>query len=170
MQQLDPKRKNGLRRIAGAIRASASTLRDLLLLLAFANLAQSTLFSATPVSTLEGEETFLESHIQLPTTLVFTVTNEEELPEAQRLLTQAYASEQHALILIKLPTQTFRAAALRKAASKFFVSDFSKARIFYLAPQSTSATPHKTQLLAPNNPSPLFASPELVYPEISGND
>ncbi|EDY81473.1 hypothetical protein VDG1235_1091 [Verrucomicrobiia bacterium DG1235] len=135
-----------------------------LLLLSSLILHPSSLHSATPLLNLDNQATTLAQHLQSPTTLILIVTEQVDLPEAQRLLTLAVSQDQPALILIQLPDSRLKAAALRRAARPYFKSHYSQTHVYYL---NASDHPHptaKTLLLDPNHPTPIYQS--TTYPPV----
>jgi len=135
-------------------RAKARGPRFLLLLLVIATHALG-----APLAHLDGLESELGQHIQAPATLVLLVSRETDLRDAQRLLTLAYSQEQPALILVVLPDKPIKAAAIRRAAKRFFDSGFSRDRVYLLQQANHPHPGAKTLLLAPDSKVPLYQSP-----------
>lgn len=113
---------------------------------------------ATPITSLDQEESQLAAHLQTPETLVLTVRSPSDLPEAQRLLTLAASRELPSLVLVVLPDSLPEAIAIRRAARRFFTSDFSRPRTHFIKAGDHPYPEFKTLLLSPIEPAPLFAS------------
>lgn len=119
--------------------------------------------TATPITSLDAEPSELAAQLQSPTTLVLTVHSQSDLPHAQRLLTLAASRDLPALVLIALPENALQAMAVRRAANRYFKSDFSRPRTYFIATADHPYPEFKTLLLSPVEPDPLFAS--TTYPE-----
>lgn len=125
-------------------------------------LSLSRLGTSTPIHTLDDRSTTLLDHIQNPDTLVLIVNSQEDIPLAQRILTEAFGQDQPAFILLEIPDSYQKEILIRRAAKRFFTSDFSRARVFFLNAADNPYRNAKTLLLSPDNPTPLFHSTELV--------
>lgn len=139
-----------------SLHPSLFTLPTLLLLSLFA--LHTSLFSSTPISTLDNEPTTLAEHIQSPNTLVLVATQQADLPEIQRLLTLAYSESQAALVLVALPENRFEAATIKNSAKRFFRSAFSKAHVYFIQATDLPYPNDKALLLAPETSKPLYHS------------
>lgn len=118
--------------------------------------------AATPIADLAGRTSELSAHIQFPTTLVLVVDSEADLREAQRLLTLAQSQNQRCLILVSLPTgNLIQSSAIRRAAKRFFDSDFSRSRVFLVESDQLPHPPARAFLFAPDSPDPLWLSDSL---------
>ncbi|MBK1876929.1 hypothetical protein [Pelagicoccus mobilis] len=132
-----------------------------LLALSYLTLFSSSL-SATPLTSLDDTPTRLADQLQSPATLVLIVHEKEELPDAQRLLTLAFAQKHPAVILINLPQGRLHSTAIRRAANSFFQSEFSRSRTYFIEQSDNPYPKSKTLILSPDKPSPHYTSP--TYP------
>ncbi|MBD5778760.1 hypothetical protein IEN85_04605 [Pelagicoccus sp. NFK12] len=119
--------------------------------------------SATPITSIDGQEQELTELLLPPATLLLTVRDHDDLPDAQRLLTLAAANDQTTIILIELPGRTLDAIAIRRAAKRYFQSDLTRPHTYFIEADNHPYPEFKTLLLSPVEPSPLFASKS--YPE-----
>lgn len=111
------------------------------------------------IQTIDGDSSTLAAQIRPPATLVLVASDETELREAQRLLTLAESEDRFCLILLAAPeANPLRSAALRRAARRFFASDFSRARVFIAHPSALPNPAAKALLLSPDSPDPLWTS------------
>ncbi|MDQ8203422.1 hypothetical protein [Pelagicoccus sp. SDUM812003] len=126
--------------------------------------------TATPLLSLAGQETTLRDKLDSASSLILIVREESELPEAQRLLTMAYAQGQAALILVELPDSALQTAAIQRAAKRFFRSELSRNTVHFMDRKESPYSGLKTILLAPERSEPLFQSsafPKTLPPPAS---
>lgn len=115
---------------------------------------------ATDLTTISGNSTTLTAQLQSPKTLILIVSDEQQISEAQRLLTLAAAQQLHTLILIVLPdNQPLKAIAIRQAAKRFFKSDYSRSHIHFIDTENIPHPSAKSLLLAPAQENPIWQSP-----------
>ncbi|MDQ8185860.1 hypothetical protein [Pelagicoccus sp. SDUM812002] len=124
---------------------------------------QFSLLSATPIRSMDEQTSKLAEQIQSPKTLLLTVHSESDLPDAQRLLTLAASQDIPAIVLISLPDNAIESIAIRRSASRFFRSDFSRPLTYFIEAADHPYPEFKTLLLSPIEPAPLFASE--TYPQ-----
>lgn len=139
-----------------------------IVLCAFLACLQAKPVAAAPIAltTLADEPTDLAAHTQSPFTLVLVVSHTDELPRAQQILTQAFAEDLHTLVLVQRPEHFKEDLVLRRAAKRFFTSDFSKSRVFLLQKDDNPYPHSKTLVVDPGRDSPAFQSPNLLLPDI----
>lgn len=122
--------------------------------------------SATPISTLDGRVGTLASVIQSPHSLLLIVSEPAELSEAQRLLTLAEAEQQHALIALIIPDDTWQSIKIRNAARSYFKSDYSREHIIYLHAADNPFADSKTVLISPGEPKPIYQASSFPTNEL----
>ncbi|MDQ8197493.1 hypothetical protein QEH56_05000 [Pelagicoccus enzymogenes] len=112
--------------------------------------------SATPIHSLDGETSELVAHLQSPFTFVLTVHSQDDLPEAQRLLTYAVSKDYPSIVLIAIPSRKLEAIAIRRAAKSYFQSEFSRSLTYFIKAEDHPYPEFKTLLLNPTEPEPLY--------------
>jgi len=116
---------------------------------------------------MTGESANLQALLQEhASSCVFVASAQSELITAQTLLTRAYSSSQHCLVLIEVPVQGLKAAAVRKAARRFFSSDLSRQSVHFVESEQLPKPGAKTLVYISDSAEPLYASPDLSYPEV----
>ncbi len=127
------------------------------------------LLSATPITSMDEELSELADKIQPPRTLVLTVRDQADIPEAQRLLTLSASQDLPSLVLIELPDNTLESIAIRRAAKRYFQSDFSRPHTYFIKAEDHPYPEFKTLILSPVEPVPLFSS-ESFPEELPDNE
>lgn len=105
---------------------------------------------ATEIQSLKDAPTTLAAQTRPPRSLALLVATLEDLPEAQRLLTLAEAHQLHTLILVVLPDAD--PATIRHAAARYFRSDFSQQRVYYIKASALPTPAARAALLLPDAP------------------
>ena len=133
-----------------------------LLLLAVFSFGPSTF--AFKLESIDGETTQLLSRLNDPYSLILVVSEESELLEAQRLLSLAESQQLHTLVLIELPSDNaFKANAIESAAKRFFKSDFSHQRVYFVNSDALPKGQSKALLFNRVDANPVWRS--ATYPD-----
>lgn len=93
---------------------------------------------------VDGARANLRDSLDARKTLLLVAKEEADINESFRLLTLAEAKNLPALILVELPAgQPLKAAAIKSGAKRFFKSDYSRQRIFFITEQSANDAFHQ---------------------------